>query len=180
MPPTRWLISESQPPAAAFEDVYENNYNGSLFGGLASGVPGELRGLQYIHENYGILPWKDVLGGPINTARYGWHVTEDLVKYMTLANASALVPNFFCAEPARALDFCPDGILVGLGDVMTRKQYADTLEVIANEGPDAFYHGAVAETTIAALQAQNGIMTLDDLANYTAVVRRAYNVSFGE
>ena len=38
-------------PAAAFEDMYKNNEDASINGGLASGVPGELRGLQHLHEN---------------------------------------------------------------------------------------------------------------------------------
>ncbi|KAF2097654.1 gamma-glutamyltransferase [Rhizodiscina lignyota] len=165
-------------PAAAYQDMYDNNTDLSLHGGLASGVPGELRGLQYLHEHYGALPWKDVMQGAIRTARYGWNVTHDLVAYMASANASAPVPNFLCAEPSWAIDFCPNGTLKGLGDVITRKRYADTLETIANEGPDAFYTGAIAETTIAALKTQNGTMTLKDLANYTVALREPYNISY--
>jgi gamma-glutamyltranspeptidase/glutathione hydrolase len=41
-------------PAAAFEDMYQGNVNGSLYGGLAAGVPGEVRGLEYIHQKYGV------------------------------------------------------------------------------------------------------------------------------
>ena len=33
-------------PAAAFQDMYVNNTNSSIYTGLASGVPGELRGLE--------------------------------------------------------------------------------------------------------------------------------------
>lgn len=184
-------------PAAAFQDMYNNNTNLSIFGGLArfvstspqvylvglteySGVPGEIRGLQRLHDNYGTLAWKDVMQGAINVARNGWNVTQDLVNYMASANSSAQVPNFLCAEPAWAVDFCPNGTLVGLGDVITRKRYADTLETIANEGPDAFYdpNGAIARTTIAALQAANGTMTVHDLANYTAAIRTVPNITY--
>lgn len=118
--------------------------------------------------------------GAINTARFGWNVTHDLVRYMASANASAQVPNFLCAEPAWALDFCPNGTLVGLGDVITRKRYADTLETIANKGPDALYTGAIAETMIAALQAANGTMTLEDLANYTVGIGPVDNITYGD
>jgi len=41
-------------PAAAYEDMYENNTIGSILGGLASAVPGELRGLEYMHKKYGV------------------------------------------------------------------------------------------------------------------------------
>lgn len=167
-------------PAAATQDMYNNNSDLSIFGGLASGVPGEVRGLHYLHENYGSMAWKDVMQGAIDTARNGWNVTHDLVRYMSSANASAQVPNFLCVEPSWALDFCPNGTLVGLGDVITRKRYADTLETIANKGPDAFYSGAIAETTIAALQAANGTMTLEDLANYTIASRYVNNITYGQ
>jgi len=145
-----------------------------------SGVPGEVKGLQHLHEKYGSMPWKDVMQGAIQFARYGWNVTEDLVRYMKSATASAQVGNFLCDEPSWALDFCPNGTLVGLGDVITRKRYANTLEIIANEGPDAFYNGAIAETTIAALQAANGTMTLEDLANYTVAIREVNNITYGD
>jgi gamma-glutamyltranspeptidase len=41
-------------PAAASEDMYNDNIYGSLRGGLASGVPGDLRGLEYLHKKYGV------------------------------------------------------------------------------------------------------------------------------
>lgn len=41
-------------PAAAFEDMYQGNVNGSKFGGLAAGVPGEVAGLEYVHKKYGV------------------------------------------------------------------------------------------------------------------------------
>ncbi|KAK4941332.1 hypothetical protein LTR10_018742 [Elasticomyces elasticus] len=165
-------------PAAAFQDMYNNNTNASIFGGLASGVPGEVRGLAHLHSNYGKLPWSQVMAGAIKTARYGWNVTHDLVNYMQSANASAAVPNFLVNDPNWAIDFAPNGTLVGLGDTITRKRYANTLETIANEGPDAFYNGAIAEATIAALQAQNGTMTVEDLQNYTVAIRPPANITY--
>lgn len=41
-------------PAAAFQDMYEDNVDGSIVGGLAVGVPGDLRGLHYMHDKYGV------------------------------------------------------------------------------------------------------------------------------
>ncbi|RMZ83010.1 hypothetical protein DV737_g1768, partial [Chaetothyriales sp. CBS 132003] len=182
-------------PAAAFQEMYNNNSDASLFGGLArwasnpstpmeltvySGVPGEVRGLQYLHEHYGKLPWKTVMAGAINVARFGWPVMPDLVRYMASAIQSANPPgyNFLVKEPAWALDFAPNGTLVGLGDTITRKRYADTLETIANEGPDALYSGAIAATMIQTLQANNGTMTLQDLANYTVAIRPPANITY--
>jgi gamma-glutamyltranspeptidase/glutathione hydrolase len=41
-------------PAAADRDMYEHNQNASIFGGLAVAVPGELKGLEYLHNKYGV------------------------------------------------------------------------------------------------------------------------------
>ena len=41
-------------PAAASRDMYEHNQNASVFGGLAVAVPGELKGLEYLHKQYGV------------------------------------------------------------------------------------------------------------------------------
>lgn len=41
-------------PAAASEDMYKDNVQASIFGGLAAGVPSELRGLEYLHQKHGV------------------------------------------------------------------------------------------------------------------------------
>ncbi|EKG14697.1 Gamma-glutamyltranspeptidase [Macrophomina phaseolina MS6] len=163
-------------PAAAFEDMYNNDTDLSIYGGLASGVPGELRGLEYLHKHYGKLPWKDLVMPAVKVARYGFRVTEDLVKYMDSATAGQ--DNFLVNDPTWAIDFAPHGYRVKLNETITRKRYADTLEVIANEGPDAFYTGAIANATIAALQKANGTMTLEDLKNYTARIQDTISINY--
>lgn len=115
-------------PAAAFETMYSpplSNSNLSLFGGLAIGVPGELRGLEHLHKNYGTMPWKELMQPAIKLARYGFNVTADLVRYMASATAGSY--DFLTYDETWALDFAPNGTRLGLGDIMTRKRYANTL-----------------------------------------------------
>lgn len=167
-------------PGAAFQEMYTNNTNPSLYGGLASGVPGELRGLQHLHENYGILPWKDVVLPAAKVAREGWIVGADLVRYMdsaSYANAS-VVGNFLVDDPNWAIDFAPNGTRKGLGDRISRKRYAATLDTIAEHGPDAFYTGPIAQTWINHINATGGNMTLEDLKNYTVAIRKPASISY--
>ncbi|KAH6669494.1 gamma-glutamyltranspeptidase [Halenospora varia] len=166
-------------PAAAFETMYSpplSNTDLSLYGGLASGVPGEVRGLEHLHKNYASMPWKKLLQPAIKVARYGFNVTEDLVRYM--ASATAGTYDYLTYDETWALDFAPNGTRLGLGDVMTRKRYANTLESIAEKGPAAFYTGAIANATIVALQKSNGTMALSDLANYTVAIRTPSNITY--
>jgi gamma-glutamyltranspeptidase/glutathione hydrolase len=141
-----------------------------------SAVPGEVRGLEYLHKNYGVLPWSTVLQPAIQTARNGFPVTEDLVRYMESAVGQG--EDFLSNDPTWAIDFAPNGTRLGLGDTMTRKRYADTLETIAKHGADAFYSGPIAETMIQAVQAANGTMTLEDLKNYTVAIRDVAEIDY--
>ena len=182
-------------PAAAFQDMYNNNTLLSLFGGLAryvigccspsyanvtkaspSGVPGELRGLEYLHQHFGRLSWSQVMQPAIDLARNGFEVTQDLINYMDAATRGR--NNFLVNERTWAIDFAPNGTRVGLGDTMTRRRYADTLETISKRGADAFYSGPIANATIQALQRANGTMTLDDLKNYTLAIRKPASITY--
>ena len=137
---------------------------------LSSGIPGEVAGLAHLHSKYGDLPWPTVLAGAIKTARFGFPVNADLAKAITSATAGEKT-SFLETDPTWAMDFAPNGTLLKLNDTMTRKRYADTLETIANSGPEAFYKGAMAEAMVAAVRAANGTMTVADLANYTIALR---------
>ena len=132
--------------------------------------------MEYLHKHYGKLPWSHVMAPAIKVARYGFPVTQDLVRYM--AGATAGTEDFLVDDPNWAIDFAPNGTRVGLGDTITRKRYADTLETISQRGPDAFYTGAVANATITALQADNGTMTLEDLKNYKVAIRKPATIDY--
>ena len=87
-------------------------------------------------------------------------------------------PNFLVDDPSFAIDFAPNGTLIGLNKTITRKRYADTLEAIAECGPNAFYTGAIANATITALQASGGTMTLEDLKHYTVAIRKPAQIEY--
>ena len=68
--------------------------------------------------------------------------------------------------------FHPDGTPLqpgGLGvepDRLVQRDLARTLRALADGGPDAFYQGEIAARIVDDLQANGGILTLDDLASY--------------
>ncbi|PNS17853.1 Gamma-glutamyltranspeptidase 1 [Sphaceloma murrayae] len=165
-------------PMATNETIYVGNVQGSLTSGLASGVPGEVRGLEYIHTKYGRLPWEKVVMPAVKVARYGFPVTEDLLSYIASASTSNVTGNFLVNDPSWALDFAPNGTILGLGETLTRRRYADTLETIARKGPNAFYTGAIARTMIKALRANNGTMTETDLTDYQVRIRQPSQITY--
>ncbi|KAJ1338765.1 gamma-glutamyltranspeptidase [Microdochium nivale] len=164
-------------PAAAFEDMYHGNVNGSIWGGLAAAVPGELRGLETAHVKFGKLPWKEVVEPAAAVARDGYPVTEDLVRYMA-AGIQYAGYNFLVEDASWAQDFAPTGRVLRLGETMTRKRYAETLLAVAQHGADVFYKGEIAEEMIDIIQATNGTMTLRDLAGYVAIFRKPLKMRY--
>lgn len=86
--------------------------------------------------------------------------------------------DFLVNDPNWAQDFAPNGTLLGLGDMMTRKRYASTLHTIAREGAGAFYDGPIAEATIQAIQLSNGTMTLDDISQYNISLREPVQIDY--
>ncbi|KAF7551243.1 hypothetical protein G7Z17_g5165 [Cylindrodendrum hubeiense] len=167
-----------EAPAAATEDMYTEDSDLSLYGGQASGIPGELRGLEHLHKNYGRLPWSTLVKPAIDIARYGFPVNADLDKFMKTTYTTYQNESFLLTDPTWAIDFAPKGKLLTLGDKITRKRYAKTLEAIAKGGADAFYEGHIARATIKALKEQDGIMTMADLKNYSVVVREPNQISY--
>lgn len=163
--------------AAASEDMYQGNVAGSVYGGLAVGVPSEVRGLEYIHEKYGALPWKTVMQGAIHVARDGFKVSKDLIHYID-NTVKGRPGNFLLDDPNWAQDFAPNGRLLQVGEIMTRKRYANTLEKIADNGSNAFYTGDLAAAMVKHIQQHNGTLTTSDFASYKVISRPVRNTTF--
>ncbi|KAM0194250.1 hypothetical protein ACHAPA_005068 [Fusarium lateritium] len=163
-------------PAAAHEDMYQGNVNGSIYGGLSVGVPGEVRGFEYAHKKYGSLPWKTVLQGAIKVAHDGFIVNADMARFVekTVKNHY----NFFVEDPSWAEDFTQNGQLIAEGEKITRRRYARTLQAIAEHGADVFYTGPFAESMVKTIQDSNGTITLDDYRNYEAISREVLQTEY--
>ncbi|OCF59095.1 gamma-glutamyltransferase [Kwoniella mangroviensis CBS 10435] len=140
-------------------------------GGLAVGVPGELRGLEMAHKMYGKLPWKDVVL-PVAELAKGWKVSRELARRLRIFG------EFMLHSPTWSAVYAPRGQLLVEGDFVQRINYGKTLEVIAEHGVDAFYEGEIAESSVKTIGKAGGIMTLDDLKNYKARAYPAIHSSF--
>ena len=66
-------------PALSNSTMFKSNPQSSKFGGLAIGVPGELRGLEEAHRRWGTLSWMRLFAPSISLAK-GWEVDTELGK----------------------------------------------------------------------------------------------------
>ncbi|THH02088.1 hypothetical protein EW026_g744 [Hermanssonia centrifuga] len=135
-------------PAASREKMYVGQSNKARWGGLAVGVPGELRGLKKAHELWGKLKWSDLVRPNAELAK-GWKVSKELERRIEMfATPMHNLPEW------KAI-FAPNGCL------------------LREEGPDVFYKGPIAESILARIRDTGGIMTQDDLSNYEVKVQPA-------
>ncbi len=153
-------------PAAAQRDMFldptgEPVPDRSRVGPLASGVPGSVAGLALAHRRYGRLPLAEVIAPAIALARDGFDVSWALAD--SLNDAQSLLAN----SPASARAFRrADGTVPGPGDRLVQTDLANTLTLIASQGPDAFYKGAIADLIAAEMARSGGLITKADLSAY--------------
>ncbi|MEQ4922721.1 gamma-glutamyltransferase [Proteus hauseri] len=154
-------------PATASKNMYldkEGNLikDASLYGYLASGVPGTVKGLDAALEKYGSLSRQEVMAPAIKLAREGYILTRadtDVLETTT---------ERFKQDPESAKIFLrPDGTPWQPGDRLIQTDLANTLELIANQGADAFYQGEIPKKVEEASKQHNGMLTQEDFANFT-------------
>ena len=142
-------------------------------GGRPVGVPGVLAALWQAHQKNGKLPWKELFQPAIELAEKGFAVSPRL--HEAISKSPRLLANAEAVE----IYFNKDGATIAplpVGATLTNPKLADTLRRIADNGPQAFYKGPVAERIVAAVTSYPGnpsLMSLDDLAGYEARHRRA-------
>ena len=142
-------------------------------GYLVIGVPGTVRGFWEASRRYGKLDWKTLVEPAITLARDGFIVDAVLARsLLSQAGAMDQFPEF--ARDLRK----PNGRYYEAGDRLNQPDLAWTLQQIKDRGADGFYKGEVAQKLVRDIQANGGIITLNDLANYEAKVRTPVRGSY--
>ncbi|MEO0400199.1 MAG: gamma-glutamyltransferase [Pseudomonadota bacterium] len=152
-------------PASAVRDMYldekgEFVSRRAQVGALASGVPGTVRGLQVAHEEYGQLSWARLVAPAIALARDGFEVPPQLAQRIEYKAE-------FFGEETNFSDY----FSAKAGERLVQPELAATLQRIADAGADEFYTGETASMTVAQMRKIDGLITLQDLAEYKAVAR---------
>ncbi|BBA52380.1 gamma-glutamyltranspeptidase [Fusobacterium varium] len=154
-------------PAKATPDMFVLDENGKVVndeitvGGKASGVPGTVAGLLTALEKYGTMKRADVMAPAIKHAGEGIIVSKNL-EGIIQDNYEKLVK-----FDAAAAVYLKDGLPYEAGDKLVNKDLAATLTKISKEGKKAFYEGEVAKKIADEVQKQGGLITVEDLKNYT-------------
>jgi gamma-glutamyltranspeptidase / glutathione hydrolase len=154
-------------PSSFLDDRGEADAEKSRSSALAVGVPGTVAGLKLAHERYGSgrFTFADLIEPALTLARNGFAVEDDL------ADVLAMVPSRLARWPSSRVFLRSDGSVLGPGDLLVQADLAASLDLIAREGPRAFYDGPIGEKIVAGVRAAGGVMAMDDLRNYRPVIR---------
>ena len=150
-------------PAAANKTMFSKK--DGLFGHKVVGVPGTVRGLALAHKRFGKLPWKEVVLPAVNLARDGFLIDKSLArslnKVLKEAKGFTELQRVFGKKDGQWKE----------GDRLIQPDLAATLQRLADEGPEAFYQGKIADQIVAEMKAGGGLITKEDLAGYRAQAR---------
>jgi gamma-glutamyltranspeptidase/glutathione hydrolase len=167
-------------PVAAHRDMFVNaegevDRQLEFFSHQSAGVPGSVAGLVHALEKYGTMSLKQVIQPAIELADRGFPVTFALDSELA-AREERLLQN----DEAKRLFFREDGSRLPVGDTLRQPELAWTLKQIRKHGSAGFYEGAVAQRIVDDMEANGGLITLEDLAGYRVVEREPVRGQFRE
>jgi len=173
---TNSIDYREKAPAKASKDMYLDEQGNaivekSLFGALASGVPGTVDGMIRVHQKYGRLSWREDIQPAIDLAEKGFPVTRQQADELNARRPEFLKYNrkavaFVREEPWKA------------GDLLIQTELANTLKLIRDKGRAGFYSGTVASSIVSSMAHTGGIISLEDLKAYKSVWRKPVSGSY--
>ena len=157
-------------PAAATRDMFldakgEPVPGLSMESALAAGIPGEPAGMALLAKRYGRLSVAQSLAPAIKLAREGFPLSARLHDALQRSQKQ------FATDPEVARNFLRNGAVPAVGTIIRQPELATTLEHLARNGLESFYHGDLAERLVAGVREQGGIWSIADLGEYRALER---------
>lgn len=162
-------------PGKAHRDMYidsagEARTDKSQDGHLAAGVPGTVAGL-FASAKYAKLSFGKLIQPAIELAEKGFvigkseanslnELQDELKKYNTV------MPVFVKTVPWKE------------GDTLVQTDLANTLKRIKDHGAAGFYEGETAKLIVEEMKRGNGIISYEDLKNYTAKLREPHTFEY--
>ena len=159
-------------PSKAYEKMFLDGRGNSdqalsQFSHLSAGVPGTVAGFALALEKFGTMSLAQVLQPAIHLAKNGFALPNRFVEGI------AARKHVFDKWPAsKKTFFKSDGTSYKVGEIFKQPDLAQTLQLIADNGPVGFYTGKTAKLIVSEMQKHGGLITYEDLANYQAVIRQ--------
>ena len=126
----------------------------------AATVPGAISGYDALLTRFGTMDFKQTFARAAQLAEEGWGQAER--RHRDLTSVQTKLRNDADSNAV----FLYDGEVPPLYSILRNPDLASALRLIQQQGRDAFYKGAIADAIVAKMEADGGVMTHEDLAEY--------------
>ena len=166
------LDFREKAPKLSFRNMYLKEENGELIvddnksklGHLASGVPGSVDGMVTLHERFGSLNWSTLIDPSIMLAKNGFNITKKQSASLNKVKSS------FQKVNDKPISFINESKWKE-NDVLIQDDLGNTLNRIKTDKRNGFYSGITSELILNEMINGGGIITKDDLENYSSIWR---------
>lgn len=135
-------------------------------------VPGAVAGWQALLDEYQCSGLDTLAGQAIGYAREGFPA------YRTLIDAIVKKRAQLEASPEAVSVFLPAGQPPKVGDVIMQPSLADSLALIADQGPEALYRGELAEKLVDHSDRLDGFFSPEDLGDYQVIWKQPLTAEY--
>jgi len=142
----------------------------------AVATPGAVKGIFEVHRQLGSLPMMTLIQPALAAAREGVRLNA-LQAYIFNIVSPILMTT---TEASRQFSGASSGQLIREGELFFCPDLANTLELLAIEGDDLFYHGELAELIAGSCEQAGGHLQRQDLHNYQIHCRQPLRVKYRE
>ncbi|MDJ0689547.1 MAG: gamma-glutamyltransferase [Xenococcaceae cyanobacterium MO_188.B32] len=146
----------------------------TLVGHGSIATPGIFAGLGMASKLYGNLPWAEITVPAQKSVARGFPLSAVAAEYFYYSHR--LIFGWH-PESYRVLHD-DDGNCLQAGDIIRIPGLADSLQLIGEQGVDAFYTGEIGQKIVREIQASEGLLTARDLAEYRAIARSSIRIKF--
>jgi gamma-glutamyltranspeptidase / glutathione hydrolase len=154
----RYLNTSGKFPLKCDSDLMRQPTPGHLAnrtGPKAVSTPGNLNGWKELHRTYGRTPWPALFDSAVAHAERGYPVTRHCAMWIKAAfeSFSAYTRSFY-GTAGRPLEE---------GERLVQKDLAGTYRLIADQGPEPFYRGEIAQRIARQMEQAGSFLALEDL-----------------
>ncbi len=144
----------------------------NVVGHKASSTPGTVAGLAKALELYGTLSLGETLAPAISVAEegfvVGWGTASAIFQGMRLFSKFPGWRHLYLHD--ERWPYKPYSTALANPELLINKDLAESLHAIANDGPEAFYEGWIAEKIVEEMEQGGGLIIMEDLAMYEPIV----------
>ena len=141
-------------------------------GPLSWSVPGCVAGWSDLRDRFGTRAFEELLAPAIEYAERGFAVSDIIARSWKSA-AGGLRP-----WPDAARTYLPTGRAPREGELFRNPRLAASYRVIARQGREAFYRGAIAEQLVRFSEANGGYLSQADLADHESEWVEPVSISY--